>query len=269
MNSVLLVEARPRTIYTNTPELVTGETLTLQETKQNYQLNLTQSQSLTISTASLSSKAQIYGIKFNLTVISTGVNVLTLLGCNIPSIIALEETIKINFSKNPNDENWTVTRQEAAIDPLYLVPIMTSNSQDGYITSASSEYDSAYQAWKAFNRTTDEWATSNNNKSDGSGYCTAWLEVQMPTANIANAIQIVSRAGAAQPQTPKSFKVQGSNDGSEWTDLCTQTDVANYTNQTWNFENLTKYSYYRLYVTRTFGTNTNIGVSQCNFMLYR
>lgn len=60
--------------------------------------------------------------------------------------------------------------------------------------------------------------------------------------------------------SPKTWVFEGSNDGSTWTTLDTQTSVANWTateKRTYNITNSTSYTYYRLYVTATEAGGSN------------
>ena len=155
----------------------------------------------------------------------------------------------------------------------YLVPVMSNDSQDGYVASAISYYNSEHAPWHAFNRTTnsntDVWATADSNKSDDYGNCTAWLEVQMPTAKSVNHINIVAQPGdTLKLRAPKNFKLQGSNNGSDWTDLFTTEETESYTDKSWDFTQTAAYSYYRLYITKTFASNDNIAISQLNLNIY-
>ena len=124
----------------------------------------------------------------------------------------------------------------------YLVPVMSGESQDGYIVTAKSNWGSHYP-WKAFDRTTansdDAWECGDADKSDASGNCDVWIQVQLPTAKIANELYLKERSGKSS-RDPRDFTLAGSNDGETWTTLLTQTDQE-YTEKAWEFENSTTY----------------------------
>ncbi len=65
-----------------------------------------------------------------------------------------------------------------------------------------------------------------------------------------------------QPGVPKSWKLQGSNDASNWTDLhevSNETSWTSYSSKTYTVDNNTAYAFYRLYVTAVVsGTVVNI-----------
>ncbi|MGI5516240.1 GH92 family glycosyl hydrolase [Streptomyces sp. CA-106131] len=66
----------------------------------------------------------------------------------------------------------------------------------------------------------------------------------------------LTSANDAPGRDPKDFTVQGSNDGSSWTDLDTRTGVSfsgRFATNTYSFTNTTAYSYYRLNVTANSG----------------
>ena len=156
----------------------------------------------------------------------------------------------------------------------YLVPVMSSNSQSGYVASAKSYYNNEHAPWRAFDRSTnsntDVWASANTDKTDGSGNCDVWLQIEMPTAKVANRINLVAQPGdTLKLRAPKNFKLQGRNNGSDWTDIFTASETSSYTDKTWEFSNTTAYSYYRLYITKTFANDDNVSVSQLNLSLYQ
>lgn len=154
--------------------------------------------------------------------------------------------------------NWT--------EDIYVVPVMASDSQDGYVASASTYYSSSYAPWKAFDRTAnasdDCWATLST--SDGSGNCDEWLQIQLPTAQIVNILNLVAKSGYSG-QMPRDFTFEGSNNGTDWTTLLTQTDQS-YENKTWEFTNSTAYLYYRLATTKIAAGNSNPVVFEMNLI---
>lgn len=132
----------------------------------------------------------------------------------------------------------------------YVVPLLKSNSQDGYKTSASS--NSTY-AYRAFNRasTSDYWSSSEY--SSPKTYVNEWVKVQLPAIAVCNCIAINPRKdlGDCKKSTPKEFIFEGSQDNVSWTTLLTVTDSGNYnSSHTWSFENSIAYKYYRLKIER-------------------
>ena len=169
---------------------------------------------------------------------------------------------------------WSLSQIELYNDPrreYSLVPIMHNNTQDGYIASASSEWpaqdtsQSTAYAYKAFNGAVtsahDSWQTSDSQKSDSSGYISdVWLQIQMPTAKVCNYFTLCPRRDYSNTvgRVPRDFTIVGSNDGTNWTELLNVTGTNTYTDdKSWELNNTTAYSYYRMNVTRIYNSNTN------------
>lgn len=151
----------------------------------------------------------------------------------------------------------------------YLVPVMNSNSMNGYIATSSSILSGTYANWKAFDRTInnyeDTWIARPN--TDSSGNCDEWLQIQLPEAKKANRLQLVGR-NSFNNRSPKDFTLQASNDGENWDILLTQTDQV-YSSKEWEFENDTAYSYYRLCITKTNEPGSDVSVGQMNLSFYQ
>jgi len=140
----------------------------------------------------------------------------------------------------------------------YIVPVMSANSQDGYIVSASSN-QSNYFPYKAFDRVNnvrnDSWCSSNRLPTVNDPQ---WIQIQLPTAQICNVMQIAAPFGQnIDPNCgPSDFVLKGSNDGETWTDIHSETDqVYSSTNlKTYTFDNSNAYLYYRLVITKVLET---------------
>lgn len=131
------------------------------------------------------------------------------------------------------------------------LPIMASNSTPTpYAVSASTEANSDNAGWRAFNkRTTDKWTASTS---------TGTLRFDYG----AGVTQIITRyriTGAVAGQTsfsPRTWTFEGSNDGTNFTVLDTQTNVAAWTGsevRSYVVANTTAYRYYRLNVSANQG----------------
>ena len=145
-----------------------------------------------------------------------------------------------------------------------LVPIMTSNTApSGYVASASSEYSATYAAYYAMNGVLpnyDAWITT-------SGTTTGWLRIQFPSPKIVNKYNIYPRIGyTAELDAPKDWTFQGSNNGTTWDTLDTQSNITgwdktNANKKTFIFSNTTAYTYYRINIAANggYGSYTAIG----------
>jgi len=137
----------------------------------------------------------------------------------------------------------------------YIVPVMSANSQDGYVASASSSYSSSCLPWHAFDRDNGvnyKWLTSSG---DVSG---SWLKIELPTAQHVPifCIQTPNESGYLN-RVPTSFKIQGSNDDNDWTDLVEVSNVSwsNSETKKWINTSETAYKYYRLLISANGGAN--------------
>jgi hypothetical protein len=129
-----------------------------------------------------------------------------------------------------------------------------------YIATASSNFSKSEHVIKVFDGSTGQWTHSSQAYNisgaytggttttvSGVSYSGEWIQLQLPSA-----ISLTSYF-LYQPsiRAPKSFVVAGSNDGSTWTLLDTETDVTGVdTGRTFATTALGKYSYYRLIVTK-------------------
>lgn len=102
----------------------------------------------------------------------------------------------------------TVTRPQGA---------MTSNSSLSCEASASSTYSSSYPAWRAFDASAaTSWASSASESAP-------WIQLKMDVAltNIQVSVYSRSQNASAGNHNPTAGTVQGSNDGSTWTQIGT------------------------------------------------
>src|SRR6056300_1289526 len=125
----------------------------------------------------------------------------------------------------------------------------TTNS--GWEVSAKDEFSTTYQAWKAFSKT----YASNNNWLSGSApseNSPQWIKIKYPSQQVIKSYVIRARENAS-PRWPTAWKLQGSNNDSDWTDIGSeQTQTEWVPNQNKSFDlstNTTAYQYYRLRIT--------------------
>lgn len=122
-----------------------------------------------------------------------------------------------------------------------MIPVMTSNTAPSGVASASSENSTSNQAWKAMDNNKDTFWISV-----GAG--SAWIQYKFSSGIVVNKYNI-DNSGASAGPTPNSWSFLGSNDGTNWTILDTQTDQANWSsslNRSYSFPNQAAYLYYRL-----------------------
>lgn len=137
--------------------------------------------------------------------------------------------------------------------------VMTSNSAPSpYACAASSEYSDDFKAYKAFRQMTDDkgWMSANGSVAN------AWIRYSFAEPKVIGRITIQNMNNAS-PAACKIFKFEGSNNaGASYTTLatCTVDSDAAGAMQSYDIENSTSYTYYRLFVVEGYdGTNVGFG----------
>ena len=122
------------------------------------------------------------------------------------------------------------------INSLPLIPTMTSNTAPSGVASASGVVSTVYDAYKAFDDNASTWWNGNG----GAGQ---WLQYKF-TKKVC-----VKKLTATNEQNTNKmgvFKLQGSNDGSSFTDIAT-INAKDTKSITQNIANTNYYQYYRVY----------------------
>ena len=139
------------------------------------------------------------------------------------------------------------------------VPKMTSNTAPSGEVSAESYYGNSYEPWRAFDGSlNDGWGALGDKKD-------TWIQYKFDTAVKISKVSIYDRLALSSSNVKKYYKIQGSNDGTNWTDLAS---IMVQIGQTWedvSFSNANSYIYYRAYFVGSesthaqgYGTGTNI-----------
>lgn len=147
-----------------------------------------------------------------------------------------------------------------------IIPLMTSNSAPSGLVSASSSY-SATPPWVAFSGLT----------SAGNGWITAgvgapsWLQYQFAAEKKVEKYWIIPWSADNYPsRCITAWTLQGSNDGTTWTDLDTQS--INYASLSITDRNIftlsapANYQYYRLYITANAGNDPYVGLKRMGLL---
>jgi len=158
-------------------------------------------------------------------------------------------TVTIDGTRNAN------TIRNTAFTPptnlaLMSIPQMSSNTTPSGAAAASSAAGGT-AAWNAFDRNTGTiWNTP-------SGTNTGWLSYQFPTGKIIKRYGFFSDSNNAK--NPRTWTFEGSNNGSTWVTIDTQTNFITGVSTFYSFDisaNTTSYTYYRINVTATQGGST-------------
>lgn len=135
-----------------------------------------------------------------------------------------------------------------------------SNAWASFVASASSEYSSAYAAWKAFNGAvlgdSTRWLTNNTT--------TGWLKLDLGTSRTICAVTLRSYVVGA---SPRDWTIDGSDDGSSWTTVDAQTGqtFADGVTRTFTFSPAT-YRYWRINVTVGNGLYGYLDIDEMTFV---
>ncbi len=127
-----------------------------------------------------------------------------------------------------------------------LVPVMTANSQNGFVVTASATYSGSrvYYPYLAFNDTisdSDSWTTRGQS---------GWLQIELPEADKANVLRMT---GGFSNEEPDSFILYGSNDGEDYDELLNSGALTWTHNETktWDLNNDTAYKFYKVEAVNT------------------
>lgn len=123
----------------------------------------------------------------------------------------------------------------------FLIPIMTANSQDGFILTANSIYtgQKVYNPFEAFNRTISDSSSWTTKAQSG------WIQVELPMPDVAN---ILKMSGGFSNEEPESFVLMASNDEIDYVELLSVLGLTWTHNETktWNINNETAYKIYKI-----------------------
>jgi hypothetical protein len=130
-----------------------------------------------------------------------------------------------------------------------LIPTMTGATSPSGVASAKNDFSVGYEAWRAFDRNTGTlWSAA----SDPALPC--WLRYQFAGPVDAREYSITPWSGYLD-RAPHDFKLQGSNNGTDWTDLDSQTDInMSFQKYTYTLAAPATYSYFQLLVSAANGS---------------
>lgn len=139
-----------------------------------------------------------------------------------------------------------------------LVAPMTSNTSTNGQSSASSIASTNFDSWKAFDGlvNTQGWSTSVS--------LPQWIQYKF---NEPVLIDRYSLSSSTQTTAPVDWMLQGSNDGSSWTDLDIRQNEVSWSDATtkiFSFTNEKSFIFFRVYIIRNNGA-TNTALSEVQF----
>jgi hypothetical protein len=173
----------------------------------------------------------------------------TVLPTTADDVYANNFTVTIDGTRNAS-----TIRNTAFTPPTNLgamsIPQMSSNTTPSG-TAAASGFSNPNAAWWAFDRNTGTaWQSPN--------VAGQWLSYQFPTGRIIKRYGFFTSSTLAQG--PRTWTFEGSNNGSTWVVLDTQTNFVTGVSTFFSFDisaNTTSYTYYRMNVSAVQGGGTN------------
>ena len=161
----------------------------------------------------------------------------------------------------------------------YLTTLSGSYGVGNYVASASSEYGAVSNpAWYAFDKSGTLWTSNLGYNSTtgaynaanvtvattGTAYFGEWLQLQQPVSTVLSTYSILDR-GDVTYESPNTFYILGSRDGTSWTLVDSQSGITWSANQTKSFTVSTtqSFNYYRLVtniINVSGGTPTRVSV---------
>ena len=155
--------------------------------------------------------------------------------------------------------------------PSALTGVSTTHYGVTYTTSSSTNYGNPFENWKAYDKTSGNngWATTSqyhgtstlHTGTDALGsFSGQWNKLHMSTAAVVTSVNVVGRSGNDH-QAPDSWRILGSNDDTNWTQLHHSTNAMEYNSGNGYTEtlvpaNLTAYEYYAIIVDSVQGPGT-------------
>lgn len=117
-------------------------------------------------------------------------------------------------------------------------------------TASSTMYHSA---WSTYNSTTGAYIGGVSTTVSGVSYSGEWLQIQLPRAIRLFSYTLSCRPGYVSSQSPNTWVIAGSNDGTTWTLLDSETNVSTWDSLrlSFNVNNSATYTYFRIICTVT------------------
>ncbi|MBT1711787.1 hypothetical protein KK062_26335 [Fulvivirgaceae bacterium PWU5] len=144
---------------------------------------------------------------------------------------------------------FAANKNKTYTDAIFAALTPTTPTAGSDITNYGGTITSQYTDWPS-----GEDISKLIDNSSSTKYLTqhaaAWVRFQSNTSNVVNKYTITS-ANDVPARDPRNWTLQGSNNGTSWTTINTQTNqtfASRFLTKTYTFSNSTAYTYYRLNV---------------------
>ncbi|MGI9275378.1 MAG: beta strand repeat-containing protein, partial [Endozoicomonas sp.] len=126
-----------------------------------------------------------------------------------------------------------------------LIPSLSSANDQGYVITSSGNATTSHQEFMAFDNQESSQVGNSNSWATPPG-TTGWLQVQMPEQTQVTSYDIT--AASLETRQPSDWILEGSNDGSTYTTLDTQSGVTweGRETKTFTLGSAANFSYYRI-----------------------
>lgn len=149
------------------------------------------------------------------------------------------------------------------------VPKMTSNTAPYGEVFVSSEYDSTYLAWKAFDGVTNDsldcWVSAQNQ------YTNSYIGYKFFRPILLSSVAFITRAGNLV-NAPRNVVIQGSNDNTTWVNIKEYTNIINEPSTKITIDcsdNTETYSYVRMLIKTKLGTSNYVAIANLQFYAWQ
>ncbi|MEI6627335.1 MAG: hypothetical protein WCL61_01950, partial [bacterium] len=190
-------------------------------------------------------------------------DILTVASTTGQSLFAGSLGVSGNLSIGTSSQNGLFQVYTAGQTNINLIPTMTSNTSPSGVASCSSAYNGTTDCFKAFaGSSVAGWL----NSGDSSGF----LQYQFTSTQTVARYSIKPWSVDNFPyRSPKTWTFEGSNNGTDWTILDTQTDYTSWVVNTSSYFNISSpasYLYYRINVASNGNGGSYLGVQ--NLSMY-
>ena len=157
---------------------------------------------------------------------------------------------------------WHFAQATSSLSMGYWTPVDGEPSASSYYFQSNPLY--AFDGLTTAQSDVDAWVTNGNP--------VGWLAFHFNAPTVVSGYKIYPYLPPSYPnRNPKDWKFEGSNDGSSWTTLDTQSSQTSWTSGVgveYPFSNSNAYSYYRLNISANNGDSGYTGVTELKFYYY-